>query len=118
MLFAEYAYSAGPAQVVPLLFSTLHGIDHNDFMKTEMVFNFISTIVAYVPLVDSSRCQATLEEDDRLVSESTSRFEDFILQFLDRIFIMIESSSVDIVRQVCKKLLSPNLRIKVAFIVI
>lgn len=39
-----------------------------------------------------------MTEDERIICEATSRFEDFILQFLDRVFMFIDSSSLENVR--------------------
>lgn len=39
-----------------------------------------------------------MTENERMICETTSRFEDFLLQFLDRIFMFIDSSSLESVR--------------------
>lgn len=51
-----------------------------------------------IPIVDSSRSTASMTEEERMICEATSRFEDFILQFLDRVFMFIDSSSLEYVR--------------------
>ncbi|XP_012271997.1 proteasome activator complex subunit 4 isoform X2 [Orussus abietinus] len=93
-----YTYPEGPSHVLPLLFSSLPGIDPNDARKCFVTFRLISVYATLVPIMDSSKSQAPMDEEERLVCESTSRFEDFILQFLDRIFAFIESSSLEFVR--------------------
>lgn len=51
-----------------------------------------------IPIVDSSRSTASMTDEERMICEATSRFEDFILQFLDRVFMFIDSSSLEYVR--------------------
>lgn len=84
--------------VLPLLFSSLPGIDPNDIGKCFATFRLISVYATLIPIVDSSRSTADMTEDERIICEATSRFEDFILQFLDRVFMFIDSSSLESVR--------------------
>jgi len=84
--------------VLPLLFSLLPGIDPNDVEKTFATFRLISVYVTLIPIVDSSRSTAVMTEEERIICEATSRFEDFILQFLDRVFMFIDFSSSENVR--------------------
>lgn len=51
-----------------------------------------------IPVTDCSKSTAEMSEDDRLVCEATARFEDFVLQFLDKVFVWIDSTSVESVR--------------------
>ncbi|XP_029164235.1 proteasome activator complex subunit 4B-like isoform X2 [Nylanderia fulva] len=94
----DYAFSEGPMHVLPLLFSSLPGIDPNDITKCLATFRFISVYATLIPIVDSSRSTAMMTEDERMICEATSRFEDFVLQFLDRVFLFIDSSSLENVR--------------------
>ncbi|XP_024887172.1 proteasome activator complex subunit 4B-like [Temnothorax curvispinosus] len=98
LLSTGYVYSEGPMHVLPLLFSLLPGIDPNDVGKTFATFRLISVYATLIPIVDSSRSTAVMTEEERIVCEATSRFEDFILQFLDRVFMFIDSSSSENVR--------------------
>jgi len=98
LIFTGYVYSEGPMHVLPLLFSLLPGIDPNDVGKTFATFRLISVYVTLIPIVDSSRSTAVMTEEERIICEATSRFEDFILQFLDRVFMFIDSSSSENVR--------------------
>ncbi|XP_063991508.1 proteasome activator complex subunit 4B-like [Diachasmimorpha longicaudata] len=92
-----YTYDEGPSRVIPLLMSSLPGIDGNDLVKSFATFRLISVYATMVPITDSSRCSGDLEDDDRLVCEETAQFEDFILQFFERIFSLIESSTLEYV---------------------
>ncbi|RLU16905.1 hypothetical protein DMN91_010974 [Ooceraea biroi] len=94
----DYTYPEGPTHVLPLLFSSLPGIDPNDVGKCFATFRFISVYTTLIPIVDSSRSTADMTEEDRIICEATSRFEDFVLQFLDRVFMFIDSSSLENVR--------------------
>ncbi|XP_043684421.1 proteasome activator complex subunit 4B-like isoform X1 [Vespula pensylvanica] len=93
-----YTYPEGPMHVLPLLFSSLPGIDPNDIGKCFVTFRLISVYAIMIPIVDSSRSPAIADEEERLICETTSRFEDFILQFLDRVFTFIDCSSLEFVR--------------------
>ncbi|KAI4490320.1 hypothetical protein M0802_010697 [Mischocyttarus mexicanus] len=93
-----YEYVEGPMHVVPILFSLLPGIDPNDIGKTAATLSLISSYGLLIPFVDSSKSSVIADEEERLICEMTSRFEDFILQFLDRIFIFIDTFSLDFIR--------------------
>lgn len=51
-----------------------------------------------IPVTDCSKSTAEMSEDERLVCEETARFEDFVLQFMDKVFVWINSTSVESVR--------------------
>lgn len=88
-------------QVIPLLFAVLPGIDSNDFKKTSITLQYIITQSILIPFVDCSHASFyhnDLTEEESLICEQTAQFEDFVLQFLDRIFVLIESSSVESTR--------------------
>lgn len=88
-------------QVIPLLFAVLPGIDSNDFKKTSITLQYIITQSILIPYIDCSQASLyydDLTEEESLICEQTAQFEDFVLQFLDRIFVLIESSSVESTR--------------------
>ena len=87
-------------QVIPLLFAVLPGIDSNDFKKTSITLQYIITQSILIPFVDCSKASLyhDLNEEESLICEQTAQFEDFVMQFLDRIFVLIESSSVESTR--------------------
>ncbi|XP_051160943.1 proteasome activator complex subunit 4-like [Leptopilina boulardi] len=95
----DYAFADGPSQIIQLLFVVLPGIDRNDTFKCLKVMDFIGIIATHCPFIDSSNTQAKLNDEDRLIAEVTSKFEDFTLQLLDSIFTLVELGSVDSVRQ-------------------
>ncbi|XP_042231597.1 proteasome activator complex subunit 4-like isoform X2 [Homarus americanus] len=95
-------YPEGQTHVIPLLLQTLPGIDPNDIKKCMVTFQFIYTLVTLVPFVD---CSAAVEEYTDLteveqeVCLQTAGFEDFVLQFMDRCFALIENSTLEQITQ-------------------
>lgn len=94
-------YPEGPTHVVPLLMAILPGLDPNDIKKTLVSLHFILIYAWMVPFVDCSSAHEhwnDLTEEELLTCESTAQFEDFVLVFLDRLFVLIESSVLENVR--------------------
>uniref|UniRef100_A0A671S5T3 Proteasome activator complex subunit 4B-like n=1 Tax=Sinocyclocheilus anshuiensis TaxID=1608454 RepID=A0A671S5T3_9TELE len=91
-------YPEGPAHVLPLLMRALPGVDPNDFSKCM----FIATFTTLVPLVD---CSSALHEKNDLTEmvrelcSASAEFEDFVLQFMDRCFALIDSSTLEQTRE-------------------
>lgn len=89
-------FPEGPAHVVPLLLNSLPGIDSNDMRKCIAVFRFVATLAAHVRMKDYSylvdeRPDLTYEQQQLCLS--TGQFEDFVVQFLDKCFILIENTA-------------------------
>nr|CAD7425108.1 unnamed protein product [Timema monikensis] len=94
-------YKEGPTHVIPLLLATLPGIDPNDIRKCFVTLQFISTFATMIPFVDSSTASEhwkDLTEEEEIICLATADFEDFVLQFMDRCFILIENSSLEATR--------------------
>lgn len=94
-------YPEGPTHVIPLLLALLPGIDPNDIRKCLVTFQFISTFISMIPLVDCSCATdhwSDLTEEEHVICEATAGLEDFVLQFLDRVFTLVQSSSLEITR--------------------
>jgi len=92
------SYSHGQTFVIPLLMAALPGIDLNDFKKTSATLEFYNAIFKVIICVDCSSAVYTrndLTEIEKEVCLSTAKFKDFIIQFLNRIFQMIEILSTD-----------------------
>ncbi|XP_066249765.1 proteasome activator complex subunit 4B-like [Euwallacea similis] len=95
------SYPEGPTHVVPLLLALLPGIDPNDMRKSYVTFNFIVHFVNMIPLIDSSKAHQfheNLTEEEHMVCEASAEFEDFVLQFLDKLMVLVDSNSLDFVR--------------------
>ncbi|CAF4252294.1 unnamed protein product [Rotaria sp. Silwood2] len=92
------AYSQGQIYVLPLLMSALPGIDLNDLEKTSVTLEFLDTILMLITCIDCSSAvniRNDLTEIEKEVCLSTSNFDDFIVEFLKRIFQMIDVLSTD-----------------------
>ena len=91
-------YPEGPTHVLPLLLSSLDGLDVNDMKKCMVTFQFIATFATLIPLIDCSSAvdiRNDLTEIEVQLCLSTAQFEDFVLQFMDRCFVLIENSSLE-----------------------
>ncbi|KAL7856906.1 hypothetical protein SRHO_G00158050 [Serrasalmus rhombeus] len=102
LLSGGHHYPEGPAHVLPLLMRALPGVDPNDFSKCMITFQFIATFTTLVPLVDCSSAlheQNDLTEMERELCSASAEFEDFVLQFMDRCFALIDSSTLEQTRE-------------------
>jgi proteasome activator subunit 4 len=91
-------YPEGPTHVLPLLLNSLDGLDVNDMKKCMVTFQFISTFATLIPIVDCSSAvdsRTDLSETEVQICLATAQFEDFVLQFMDRCFVLIENSSLE-----------------------
>uniref|UniRef100_A0A668AU47 Proteasome activator complex subunit 4B n=1 Tax=Myripristis murdjan TaxID=586833 RepID=A0A668AU47_9TELE len=98
LVSASNHYPEGRTHVLPLLMGSLPGVDPNDFSKCMITFQFIATFTALVPLVDCSSApsqQGDLTEIEKDLCFASAEFEDFVLQFLDRCFALIDSSTLE-----------------------
>ncbi|XP_076268331.1 proteasome activator complex subunit 4-like isoform X1 [Rhynchophorus ferrugineus] len=94
-------YPEGPTHVIPLLMALLPGIDPNDVRKSYVTFNFIVHVVNMIPLINSSDAHMyydDLTDEEHMICEATAGLEDFVLQFIDRLIVWVESSSLDFIR--------------------
>ncbi|XP_056636067.1 proteasome activator complex subunit 4-like [Diorhabda sublineata] len=93
-------YPEGPTHIIPLLMELLPGIDPNDIRKSYVTFNFIVHFVNMIPLIDSSGASTyhDLTEEEHIVCEASANFEDFVLQFFDKLCVWMESNSLDFIR--------------------
>nr|XP_034177609.1 proteasome activator complex subunit 4-like [Osmia lignaria] len=94
----DYTYLEGPTHILPLLSLLLPNIDPNDPEKCFLTFRLILVYASFIPIVDSSKATTITDEEETLSYEVASGFEDFILQFLDKIFSFIDYSSLESVR--------------------
>ncbi|XP_048863845.1 proteasome activator complex subunit 4A isoform X1 [Brienomyrus brachyistius] len=95
-------YPEGPTHMLPLLMRALPGVDPNDFSKCMITFQFIATFSTLVPLVDCSSAiheRSDLTEVERELCSASAEFEDFVLQFMDRCFALIDSSTLEQTRE-------------------
>lgn len=94
-------YTTGKTHVIPILYATLPGIDPNDFRKTSITLEFLTSFALLVPIIDCSKAgqyYADLTDEEILICDQTAEFEGFVLQYLDKVFALIESSSQDVIR--------------------
>uniref|UniRef100_A0AAG5D0L9 Proteasome activator complex subunit 4 C-terminal domain-containing protein n=1 Tax=Anopheles atroparvus TaxID=41427 RepID=A0AAG5D0L9_ANOAO len=101
LVSGHMGYTEGRSHVIPIFFATLPGIDRNDFTKTISTFYFLNSIALLIPIIDCSQAgqyHTNLTDDERMLCEQTADFENFVLQYFDRLFQLIESSSLSNVR--------------------
>lgn len=94
-------YTTGKTHVIPILYATLPGIDSNDFRKTAITLEFLTSFALLVPIIDCSKAGLywdDLSEEEMLVCDQTAEFEAFVLQYLDKVFTLIEASSQESIR--------------------
>lgn len=94
-------FTAGRTHVIPILFASLPGIDPNDFRKTSVTFEFLTSFALLVPLIDCSKAGlywSDLSDEEMLLCDQTAELEGFVLQYLERVFALIESSSQESIR--------------------
>ncbi|CAF3469088.1 unnamed protein product [Rotaria socialis] len=92
-------FPQGQTYVLPLLISVLSGIDSNDFDKTSKTFQFLKAILMLITCVDCSSAiniPNDLTEVEKEVCLLTAQFEDFIIEFLNRTFQMVDSLSTEV----------------------
>ena len=80
----------------------LPAIDPNDNRKSMLAFQLISVFSTVVPLVDCSQAgqfYSDLTEEEQIICSQTAQFEDFVAEFLDRCFAIIESSTLEQTRE-------------------
>lgn len=80
--------------VLPLLCAVLPGIDSNDSLKCNLTFKFLSNIISCVIVCDCSSapryCQDLTDIEKELCYETT-KFEDFVLEFFNKIFRLLDN---------------------------
>ncbi|GAB1609586.1 proteasome activator complex subunit 4-like [Argonauta hians] len=89
-------YPEGRLHVLPLLNLCLPGIDPNDIKKCLVTFQMVSTFVTLVPFVDCSSAlflRDDLTDTEKELCSASSHFEDFVLQFMNKCFSLIENST-------------------------
>jgi len=94
-------YKLGPTHVIPLLMAVLPGIDPNDVRKCFITFQVITTFTSMIPLVDASKASEywkDLTEEEEAVCAASSQFEDFVLEFMDRCFTLVDNSVLETTR--------------------
>ncbi|KAK9875517.1 hypothetical protein WA026_007908 [Henosepilachna vigintioctopunctata] len=98
---AKYNYPEGPTHIIPLLMAVLPGIDTNDYVKCFTTFRFILQFIYMIPVVNSSDAATyydDLSEEEHIICEATAGFEDFIVQFIDKVCVWVESCSLSFIR--------------------
>ncbi|XP_019858537.1 PREDICTED: proteasome activator complex subunit 4 [Amphimedon queenslandica] len=88
-------FPEGPTHLFLLLISAIPGIDPNDLRKTLASSLLISSLISLVPLVDCSSAIGHVEmtHDEEVLCAATTEFEQFVDDFLERCFVIVESCS-------------------------
>lgn len=93
---------SAPAHIIDILFSVLPGIDCNDIKKTMICLQLISVYARLVPLTDlSSHLSSTrnLTPSDKKICQQSSKFKQFVIEFIERCFSLVENSTLENTRQ-------------------
>eukprot|EP00095_Tigriopus_kingsejongensis_P000186 maker-scaffold41_size498431-snap-gene-0.12 protein:Tk00186 transcript:maker-scaffold41_size498431-snap-gene-0.12-mRNA-1 annotation:"proteasome activator complex subunit 4" len=96
LIYPGENFPEGPTHVIPLMMACLPGIDPNDVRKSMVTIQFLSIYSTLIPLVDCSQASqhySDLTEEEREVCCQSAQFEDFVAEFLQRCFALIESST-------------------------
>eukprot|EP00094_Tigriopus_californicus_P000230 TCALIF_00223-PA protein Name:"Similar to psme4 Proteasome activator complex subunit 4 (Xenopus laevis)" AED:0.06 eAED:0.06 QI:66/0.84/0.71/1/0.84/0.85/14/306/1826 len=96
LVYPGPTFPEGPTHVIPLMMACLPGIDPNDIRKSMVTIQFISIYCTLIPIVDCSQASqhyTDLSEAEREIACQTAQFEDFVAEFLQRCFALIESST-------------------------
>lgn len=91
-------YPEGPSNVLPLLLASMPAIDANDVRKSIVTFQFISTFSTLIPIVDCSAAVDSRQDLSQVEYDlclATAQLENFVLQFMDRCFALIENSAYE-----------------------
>ena len=86
-------YEHGGKHLSSILQLCLPGIDPNDASKTQHALAVYMTVLANVNIVDCSASPLPndVSDEDREMYASTGFFEDWAIQFLDRVFCVLET---------------------------
>uniref|UniRef100_A0A672JH14 Proteasome activator subunit 4b n=1 Tax=Salarias fasciatus TaxID=181472 RepID=A0A672JH14_SALFA len=84
-------YPEGRAHVLPLLMGALPGVDPNDFSKCMASNGRVDYVLQTARLI-TLMSALQIEKD---LCFASAEFEDFVLQFLDRCFALIDSSTLE-----------------------
>lgn len=101
MVTGHNGFIEAKTHVIPILQLCLTGIDPNDFKKTSIILQVMTSFALFIPIVDCSKASlfyTDLSDEEMLICSQTAGFEDFILEFLDKIFILVESSACEQIR--------------------
>jgi proteasome activator subunit 4 len=89
----------GPAHVLPILHAVLPGIDSNDIKKTMTVLQLVSIIGRLVPFRDAPPPAADHPAGRKAkLPRPPISFKAFVLVFLDKVFALIENSTLEEIR--------------------
>jgi len=82
-----------PDRAFDLLYFLLPGIDVNDIWKCTDIFVLMSDLMEMMPIADLTRASVNCEnEDQRLLVDRTAGLENFVVEFMNRCFTLIENS--------------------------
>ncbi|XP_055375207.1 proteasome activator complex subunit 4-like [Condylostylus longicornis] len=101
LISGQNGYTDARTDVIPILFAALPGIDTNDLRKAFATMNFYGAFLFQIPIVDCSKTanyNEELTESEAIICEQTSEFENFVLQYIDRLFVMIKFTTRENIR--------------------
>jgi len=91
-----------PEKAIDLLHVLLPGIDVNDIWKCTDIFVFLSDVLEMMPVADLTKLESStkkgLDENEKSLMLKTASIENFVVQFMNRCFTLIENTRRENIR--------------------
>ncbi|KAL7297989.1 hypothetical protein TKK_0008999 [Trichogramma kaykai] len=92
----EYTYAEEPEKVIPLIYSFLPGlIGSTDLFTTTLTSRSLTAFFEFMIIADCSKSKEMIRENECQLRQDTSQLEDLVLEILEKIFSIIDKSSLE-----------------------
>uniref|UniRef100_A0A4W6E6W6 Proteasome activator subunit 4 n=1 Tax=Lates calcarifer TaxID=8187 RepID=A0A4W6E6W6_LATCA len=92
-------FPEGPTHMLPLLMRALPGVDPNDFSKCMVRSTVTFSLFGGFSFIKLDVSHMNIISVEREMCSASAEFEDFVLQFMDRCFALIDSSTLEQTRE-------------------